>query len=75
MEGTIEGYQDRGVFAPEGVNAAQIMEGAWALERQFDVAPYISRLMAIAVLKAIAQLPERSANQEVRIVVAECVFV
>jgi hypothetical protein len=29
------------------------MEGARALEREFDVAPYISRLMASAVIAAV----------------------
>jgi len=50
--GTGQVYKGRGVWVPEGLTAAQIMEGAWALERQFDVAPFISRLMAAAVLEA-----------------------
>ena len=51
-EGTIESYRDHGVFVPSGLTAAAIMEGAWALERLFDVAPFVSRMMARAVLHA-----------------------
>ena len=50
--GTGQIYEGRGVWVPPGMTAAQIMEGAWTLEREFDVAPYISRLMAGAVLRA-----------------------
>ena len=46
-------YKGRGVWVPHGQKASWIMEGAWALEREFDIAPYISRLMASAVIAAI----------------------
>lgn len=34
---TVEGYEGRGVWVPEGLSARDIMEGAKALEREFDV--------------------------------------
>lgn len=49
----IEGYNGRGVWVPAGLTAAEIMIGAAALERDFDVAPYTSRNMVIAVLQAL----------------------
>ena len=60
--GAIESYKGRGVWVPRGLTAAQIMEGAWALERQFEVAPFISRAMVVAVLEAaqISEHPRRS---------------
>lgn len=48
-------FEGRGVYVPEGMSAAEIMIGAAALERKFDVAPYISREMVRAVLAAIAE--------------------
>ena len=54
--GTKQGYKGRGVWVPSGQKASWIMEGAWALENQFDVAPYISRMMVSAVLEAILPL-------------------
>lgn len=50
--GTIESYGERGVWVPEGMTARDIMEGARVLEREFEIAPYVSRAMAIAVLGA-----------------------
>ena len=51
--GTGDVYKGRGVYVPHGQKASWIMEGAWALENQFDVAPYFSRMMVSAVLEAI----------------------
>ena len=51
--GKIENYEGRGVWVPDGLNASGIMEGAKALERQFGIAPYTARDMAIAVLLAV----------------------
>lgn len=56
VEGSIEGYKGHGVFVPSGLSAAAIMEGAWALEQKFDVAPFVSRMMARAVLEAIGNI-------------------
>lgn len=44
------------LWVPDGQNAAWIKEGVWALERQFDVAPFMSRLMVSAVLEIILPL-------------------
>ncbi len=49
-------YKGRGVFVPQGQNASWIMEGAWVLESEFDVAPYTSREMVRAVLEAVLPL-------------------
>ncbi len=49
-------YKGRGVFVPDGQKASWIMEGAWVLEREFDVAPYTSREMVRAVLEAVLPL-------------------
>jgi hypothetical protein len=51
--GTIEGYEGRGVWVPDGLSARDIMEGAKVLERDFDVAPYTSRSMVRQVLLAM----------------------
>jgi hypothetical protein len=53
---THEGYKGHGVYVPDGLHASWIMEGAWALEREFDVAPFISRQMVRSVLAAILPL-------------------
>ncbi len=49
-------YKGRGVFVPDGQKASWIMEGAWVLEREFDVAPYTSREIVRAVLEAVITL-------------------
>lgn len=49
--GTIESYEGRGVWVPEGLTARDIREGAKLLESQFDVAPFVSDAMACAVLE------------------------
>ena len=56
--GTIETYKGRGVWVPRGFTAAEIMEAAWVLERRFDVAPFVSRLMAEAALTAARDVSE-----------------
>lgn len=53
-EGAIEFYKGHGVWVPFGQTAAEIMEGAWVLERDFDVAPFTSRMMVSAILQALA---------------------
>lgn len=52
--GTIESYEGRGVWVPEGLTARDIREGAKLLEKQFDVAPFVSDAMACAVLERAA---------------------
>jgi hypothetical protein len=54
--GAYEEYKGHGVCVPDGLQASWIMEGAWALEREFDVAPFTSRHMVSAVLQAILPL-------------------
>ncbi|MEW9838691.1 hypothetical protein, partial [Mesorhizobium marinum] len=53
--GTIEGYEGRGVWVPEGLSARDIMEGAKVLERDYDVAPYTARDMVRTVLIALEE--------------------
>ena len=48
--GEIQGYKGRAVFVPDGFTAAQIWGAAKMLEREFDVVPYTSQHMAVAVL-------------------------
>jgi len=59
-------YKGRGVWVPRGQKASWIMEGAAALERDFDVAPFVSRMMASTVIAAVEQvkLQEPSENPE-----------
>jgi hypothetical protein len=53
LEGGVYGeYEGRGVWVTDGLTAAEIMEGAKVLQSEFEVAPYISRMMARAVLYA-----------------------
>lgn len=56
--GVIESYEGRGVWVPDGLNARDIMEVAGVLEHDFDVTPYISRVMACQVLLRIKSLNE-----------------
>lgn len=63
--GTIETYQGRGVWVPEGLTARDIMEGAKVLERDYDIAPFTSREMVCQVLFALhlaANHPARDAS-------------
>ena len=53
--GAIQEYNGRAVFVPHGMTAAEIMEAAGVLEREFEVEPYLSRHMAVAVLTAARQ--------------------
>lgn len=48
-----QAYGDRGVYVPDGMSALEIMEGAAALEREYEVAPYTARSMVRSVLRAI----------------------
>jgi hypothetical protein len=57
--GAIEGYKGRGVFVPHGLKASWIMEGAWLLEREFDVVPYTSREMVISLLEELLPLLQK----------------
>lgn len=58
--GTIQGFAGRGVFVPEGLTAEEIMAGAAVLERRFDIAPYISRVIVCDILLAIKQRGSKS---------------
>ena len=42
---------DRGVYAPDGLSPVAILAAAEVLEREFDVAPFISRMMARRVMQ------------------------
>lgn len=61
-EGKIETYQGRGVFVSDGETAAQIMEGARVLERDYGVAPFISRAMVRAVLRVARHAGQAAAT-------------
>jgi hypothetical protein len=54
----------RGVYVPEGMTAAQIMMCAELLERDFAVAPFISRQMVRAVLEMAMPLKRPAPNEE-----------
>ncbi len=54
--GAYKEYKGHGVCVPNGLCASWIMEGAWVLEREFEVAPFTSRHMVSAVLEAILPL-------------------
>jgi hypothetical protein len=62
--GTIEEHEGRGVWVPKGMNVRDIMAGASALERQFEIAPYTARDMAIAVLQAAQPNPASRAETD-----------
>jgi hypothetical protein len=49
----MQAWDGHGVFVPKGMSAEEIMRGAAVLERRFDVVPFVSRSMVIAVLSAI----------------------
>lgn len=55
MAAKIENYAGRGVYVPEGMNAAEIMAGARVLESRFDVPPFLSRSMVREVLAALRE--------------------
>lgn len=48
--GEIQEFEGRAVFVPNEFTAAQIWGAAKMLEREFDVVPYTSQHMAVAVL-------------------------
>jgi len=60
--GRVEDFNGRAVFVPDGYEAAQIWSAAKVLESEFDIAPYTSQHMAVAVLiaaeKALADQQE-----------------
>ncbi len=62
--GAIEGYKGRGVYVPHGLKASWIMEGAWLLEREFEVVPYTSREMVISLLEELLPLLQRDGIPE-----------
>jgi hypothetical protein len=51
VSGAIQSHEGQGVFVLDGLTAREVMAGASILERQFDVPPFVSRVMASAVLK------------------------
>jgi hypothetical protein len=55
FEGTIEGFEGRGVYVPPGMTAREVMVGARVLEKMYDVPPYESRSMTRAILRAIRE--------------------
>jgi hypothetical protein len=61
--GTGEIYKGRGVWVPHGLKASWIMEGAWALESEFDVAPFVSRMMAEAVIRAVEGIKQKEISE------------
>jgi hypothetical protein len=60
--GAVKPYKGHGVWVKDGYQASWIMEGAWALEREFDVPPFISRSMCQAVLDALVKHGVRLEN-------------
>lgn len=58
--GKVQGHKGRAVFVPDGFTAAQIWDAAKMLEREFDVVPYTSQHMAVAILVTARNgLPEK----------------
>lgn len=53
---TAETYKGRGVLVPGGLSAAEIMEGAAVLMKDYDVPPYTARNMVAAVLTRLIEL-------------------
>jgi hypothetical protein len=51
--GESDAYEGRGVWVPDGMTAAEIMEGARVLEDKFGVEHYTARSMVRNVLEAI----------------------
>jgi hypothetical protein len=58
-KGTTEGYRGRGVFVPYGLDVELIMECAAVLEKEFEIAPYTSREITIAVLQSVSAVLHR----------------
>ena len=54
--GKNETYGGHGVWVPHGLKASWIMEGAFALEKHHEIAPFISRAMVRDVLNAVLPL-------------------
>lgn len=59
---TIDVYKNRGVWVPEGMTAAEMMESSRVLEREFHIAPYTSGAMVIAVLQKVRSLGQPSVS-------------
>ena len=53
--GRIEAYGERGVWVPDGMTAAEIMIGAKAVSRAFDIDDFQARSIVRVVLEAIRQ--------------------
>lgn len=53
--GTIESYEGRGVWVPEGLTAREVMVGAAILEKELDAPPYSARVVASMLLEAVRQ--------------------
>ena len=51
--GTIESYGERGVWVPHGLDVADLMIGAFAIKREFDLGEYEARSIVKEVLQAI----------------------
>jgi hypothetical protein len=48
-----QSFEGRGVYVPAGLTATDIVAASRALERNFEIAPYLSHAIAIEVLQAV----------------------
>lgn len=65
--GQVGAYKGRGVFVPHGLTAAEVMEGAAALEQyseDWDIPHYTARDMAAAVLLAARAVEEGACGNQ-----------
>lgn len=60
LGGTVQIHGARGVFVPDGMTAPEILEGAKVLEVDHDIAPYISQIMVIDILRATRKLDQKN---------------
>ena len=61
--GSVQAVGQRGVWTPSGLDAGMIVECSNILERDFDVVPYTSRDMVVAVMVGVARFLERQAGE------------
>ena len=60
----IQTYGDRAVYVPKGMSAAEIVEGALVLEREFDIGHYTASVMVEKVLEAVNRLRQGNGPPE-----------
>ena len=64
--GTLEAYEGRGLWVPNGMTAVEIVKGARAITDQFDIDKFTARDIAIALLRVIRAEHSDRAPQESR---------